>query len=649
MRKVGAVLFFIAALGMLAPPAFAQAPAPAPAPKVTINGLVDFSITAYRNWSGGTGTNGLLVADPTQARDHGYVSRERGVFTITGQVGRTSGVWAVELDFTNGAGLINGSNAFNGGINGQVFSGTTANMDLDTDVASAVETKWLYIETPATGEGSFLPWIPFQSMIMVGAQPWRGTDYKTGILSSGDGPGLTLRTNWTPDIRTTLSYVMVSAKLDPVQAPGANNNYAAAVSLEADILRGLTIKPTLAYASIRGGNCGTNNLGSYAYAGYQPNQCPSGVSTSGGGTFPNLNVLAIPGSPLDSNRYTIGGDVRWTVGGFSLQPTFYYQTGSAESYRQPGPGQTTGFINPLTGLPSCPPSTAAAAGTPCGAGKRTNDISAFLADTIVGYRIGPLNMQARVMFTPGTPAQHLINNGADLRAYRPINSGFGYMAGWTDIQTGGIDYITSFLVGSTEGLVLRSSPSYDKYGRIFLGGAVDYSLTPQLVFTGLANIAWTPEQSQHEQPVQLDRPHPVPRCWRGERRSAGVRLVQERRSGYGELLRDGGGSWHDLSLRAQRRPRLGGLVPVGGLGPRQRRGRKQPEYDYPRAPTTRTTSGKCPRGCGSPSDRHGGPPFVAPMLPSAQGRHDQSWRPSISRSLREAHERESMRLRRLLI
>ncbi len=39
MRKVAAALFFIAALGMLAPPVFAQAPAPAPAPKVTINGL----------------------------------------------------------------------------------------------------------------------------------------------------------------------------------------------------------------------------------------------------------------------------------------------------------------------------------------------------------------------------------------------------------------------------------------------------------------------------------------------------------------------------------------------------------------------------------------------------------------------------------
>ena len=70
-------------------------------------------------------------------------------------------MWAVELDFTNGAGnLGNAGSAFNGGLNGHAFSGTSANFDMDIDVASVVETKWLYIETPATGEGSFLPWIP---------------------------------------------------------------------------------------------------------------------------------------------------------------------------------------------------------------------------------------------------------------------------------------------------------------------------------------------------------------------------------------------------------------------------------------------------------------------------------------------------------
>ena len=125
------------------------------------------------------------------------------------------------------------------------------------------------------------------------------------------------------------------------------------------------------------------------------------------------------------------------------------------------------------------------------AGKRTNDISAFVFDTIAGYRIGPLNVQARAMFASGQNAQSNIQNGANLSYYRPINSGFGYMAGWSDIQTGGIDYITAAMVG-IPGLVIRESPSYDKYGRIWFGLASDYALTPALTFTGLVNASWTP-------------------------------------------------------------------------------------------------------------------------------------------------------------
>ena len=32
---------------------------------------------------------------------------------------------------------------------------------------------------------------------------------------------------------------------------------------------------------------------------------------------------------------------------------------------------------------------------------------------------------------------------------------------------------------------------YDKYGKIFIGFAADYSLTPALTFTGMTNFSWT--------------------------------------------------------------------------------------------------------------------------------------------------------------
>jgi hypothetical protein len=477
MRKVAAALFFIAALGMLAPPVFAQAPAPAPAPKVTINGLVDFVVTVYSNWSNGpsvapTGfTGGLAASDVTNERDKGWYARERGVFTITGEVGRTKGVWAVELDFTQGAGQAgNSGNAFNGGTQGFAMNGTSANFDQDIDVASVVETKWLYIETPATGEGSFLPWIPFSSIARVGGQPARGIDYKNGILVSGDIPAIAVQTNWTPDIRSTIMYLWSAAKLDPIIAQGANNNYAWAAALEMDIFKGFTIKPTYAFAWWHGGSCNssaTTATGNAGADGYNPNDCG----------------VPVPASPLTTYRNTVGGDVRWTIGGFSLQPTFYYQFGTGQRYNLAA-GQ---FLSPTLGLPT----TTGAAAQFNTLGKSTVDISAFLFDTIVGYRIGPLNLQARLVYASGQPAHSKVGNGADISYYRPVQHAFGYFAGWTDIWTGGIDYAGAAMVG-VSGMVLRESPSYDKYGRIIIGFAADYALTPALTFTGLLNGSWTP-------------------------------------------------------------------------------------------------------------------------------------------------------------
>src|SRR5215467_13802664 len=213
-RSVVVVLAVLVTLGMLAPPSFAQAPAP----KVTINGLVDFVTSAYKNWSQSTGAPGQ--SDVTDSREKGWYSRERGVFTITGEIGRVKGVWAVELDFTNGAGNFNASSN-SGSLTtvGKAANGTSANFDLDTDVQGAVETKWLYLEAPITGPGSLLSFIPMTTIGRFGGQPARGHDYKPGVLLSGDIPGVTLETTWAPNVRSTLTFVQISEALDRFIAP----------------------------------------------------------------------------------------------------------------------------------------------------------------------------------------------------------------------------------------------------------------------------------------------------------------------------------------------------------------------------------------------------------------------------------------------
>ena len=72
-RAVVGVLTVLVALGTLASPSFAQAPAP----KVTINGLVDFVTTAYKNASYSNSQAGQSPAetDVTNDKDKGWYSR----------------------------------------------------------------------------------------------------------------------------------------------------------------------------------------------------------------------------------------------------------------------------------------------------------------------------------------------------------------------------------------------------------------------------------------------------------------------------------------------------------------------------------------------------------------------------------------------
>jgi hypothetical protein len=170
----------------------------------------------------------------------------------------------------------------------------------------------------------------------------------------------------------------------------------------------------------------------------------------------------------DIERYYFGGDARLTVGPFSLQPTFLYLWGRQEV--------------PARGLPVA------------GSTRYVNDvpIRAFIADTVAGFRAGPLLIEARGMYTPGVGANNDVQNGGGgtIRTFQAINTGYSYMSGWTEVWKGDIDYNLSLSTGRPA-IELRNSPSFDKYGRIFAGLAADYSLTPALSFRALTNFQWT--------------------------------------------------------------------------------------------------------------------------------------------------------------
>jgi len=274
------------------------------------------------------------------------------------------------------------------------------------------------------------------------------------VLATGDFPGVNLQTTWAPNVRSTVTFVQISEQLDRFIAPNQKDSWAIVASLEADLFKGLTVKPTYAYGSWDGGNCGTANLGTPGFGGYNPNtNCPAVVVGSVAGPGGNGNRIT---------RHYLGGDLRWQMGPFSFQPTFIYLLGNEEV---PARGSAV---------------------------KNDVDIRSFLLDVITGFRTGPLLIETRIAYTPGVGANNDIQNagGGTDRTYHAINPGFNYMNGWSEIWKSGVDYNTGFLV-QRPGLTMRESQSYDKYGRIFAAIAADYSLTPALTFHVITNVSWT--------------------------------------------------------------------------------------------------------------------------------------------------------------
>src|SRR5437667_12021515 len=109
-----------------------------------MNDLVDFVTTAYKNWSKVGGQAGGVAGQPdiTNSKERGWYSRERGVFTLTGEVGRVKGVWAIELDFTSGADSFNASSQPGSLVTvGKAQAGTNANFDRSNDCQGAIETN----------------------------------------------------------------------------------------------------------------------------------------------------------------------------------------------------------------------------------------------------------------------------------------------------------------------------------------------------------------------------------------------------------------------------------------------------------------------------------------------------------------------------
>jgi hypothetical protein len=470
MRRftVAAVLAF-AILAMLAPPGFAQAPAP----KVTISGLFDQVTSMGRNTYDG---------NLTRNSDSEWYGRTRFRPDFEFAVGRVRAVLGLEIDLAygqmgpNDGGFPGNASGSAGGaatVAGQPPAtkvNTNGSLDLNTDVGGMIEIKWIYTEFPLTGKDSLLPFIPVETMARAGGQPFDTLgQYKLAQFANGDFAGVSAVTTFTPNIKTNLAYIIIEDQLAganrglPAVKTGRGEDYSVLFSPEFTPTKGLDIKPLFDWIHIDGQTSGTvrRNLVNLGTVG----------GTLNGATARSA-VLPTPPAAGDptyhENRYTIGLDARWRIGGFGLDPTFYYQWGKVDS---------NAFV---TG----------------GSKKVTADMSAFLLDVIGSYQLGPLLLEARGAYSSGNKARD--NLATKIRYFQPLDTDGNYWAGgWTQFWASGVDYFNQGW--ATTGNYI----GYDRYGRGSIAFRATYNITPALSLYGVVHTFLTAQAVDTDTGSQL--------------------------------------------------------------------------------------------------------------------------------------------------
>jgi len=432
MRRIFVLaLAALALLGVVTPDAFAQAPTPT----FKINGLIDQMVTYARNTSN---YDGDLARN-----DKVTYGRTRGRLDFIGEVGKAKGVVGIELDLAYGQTGSADNNVTTLPTAVQVCSGCSGSFDINTDVRTMVELKWLYTEFE-------LPLIPVPTVVRVGAQPFGGAaSYKLAAYANGDYAGLNMVTTITPNVKVNFTYVQAEEALVGREGgfgiPASQlrgDDFAIILSPEITPIKGLDLKPMYSYFYASG----TTNIGS--------RQGRGGVNTST--AFTNADGSWRGG--INEDRHTVGLDGRLRLGPFSLDPTIMYQFGHRDVV--------------------VPAALSGPSGLAAGSVARA-DISAWLLDVRAGFQIGPLLIEGLYMFTTGNKARDTTLH--NVYYFQPLVTDTGYLADWgTQLSSLGLDYFSALNEGAVAGAYPGVSIGWDKYGRHQIGAKASYFLTPNL-------------------------------------------------------------------------------------------------------------------------------------------------------------------------
>ena len=412
-------------------------------PKVTITGFVD-NVTSWNK--------NLSETDLNLARkgDAEWYARTRVRPDIIAEVGTTKFVLGLEIDSVWGqtAGQ-DTSVCLNAACpNAPQHFGATSGWDLNTDVQGSIELKWAYTEFD-------VPLIPVPTRMTVGAQPF-SVLYKGGIFATGDFAGVHGTTQWTPMLRSHVTYVAIEeASTGPRDGFTRGDDWAIIASLEITPFKGLDIRPIFSYANFMGTTSASSRQN-------------RGGLASGAGQFPIAPGGGFGGAVED--RYTVGVDARWRFGPFFIDPTVLYQFGSRDQ------------ISPIASATS-------------GSGLMTNlTRDAWYADIRGGWQLGPLLLEAAAIYTSGNTVRERIDlNRSRLKYFEPLDTDNTFFAVWSELQSSGIDY---FLRNRANAGSLNPGVAmgYDKYGFIIVGARASYAITPAFLVRGGVHARWTAEE-----------------------------------------------------------------------------------------------------------------------------------------------------------
>jgi len=426
-----------------------EALAQAPAPKVTITGLFDQVTAAGRNF---------YDANFARDGDREWYGRTRFRPDFEFAVGRTKAVLGLEIDLGYGQMGVN-DGGFPGNTTGasNCKANTNGCLDINTDVGGTIEIKWIYTEFDRTGKDSLMPFIPVATVARLGGQPWATLGgYKTAAFANGDFAGLSTITTFSPNVRLSFAFAVVEDQLAGGNRSLAQlrtsrgDDYAFIVSPEITPFKGLDIKPLFSWFHADG-QTSSSTRGNHA-----------NIRTAGGttnGPAAQGTTTTAGDSSLHEERFTVGLDMRWRVGPFGLDPTFYYQWGTKDSQALRSNGSV---------------------------GTVEADMSAWIFDVIGSYQLGPLLLEARGVYTPGNKARD--NLARSIRYYQPLDADGSYFTGWSNIWATGVDYFNGGFLPMTRWI------TYDRFGLATLAGRATYSITPALNVYGIVAPMWTAEK-----------------------------------------------------------------------------------------------------------------------------------------------------------